>query len=121
MTSSLWIDLDHTADVQCHAWGDTLEQAFENMAECMLNYMTDINLIKIDPEESQEMTVIGTPFLPFADPLITLYLLIGHDMESLLYNYMNELLYRFISDSFCAVKVRITNLDRITHTLHAQL
>eukprot|EP01039_Chlorochromonas_danica_P010544 gene10543-11681_t len=27
-------------------------------------------------------------------------------MESLLYNYMNELLFRFITDSYCAVKAR---------------
>eukprot|EP01039_Chlorochromonas_danica_P006046 gene6046-6659_t len=95
--------LDHTADVQCHAWGKDMIEAFENMAECMLNYMTDINLIALDPEETQEMTVSG------------------HDMESLLYNYMNELLFRFITDSYCAVKVKITKFDREGFSLSATL
>lgn len=27
----LLIDLDHTADVQCHCWGNTLREAFEFM------------------------------------------------------------------------------------------
>ena len=54
------VDLDHTADVQCHAWGETIVAAFENMAECMINYMTDIHLIDIDPEETQHIVVSGT-------------------------------------------------------------
>ena len=30
--------LDHTADVQLHAWGATLEEAFQNCALAMFNY-----------------------------------------------------------------------------------
>lgn len=95
--------MDHTADVQCHSWGKTMKDAFENMAECMLNYMTDINLIVIDPEENTTMQVKG------------------HDMESLLYNYMNELLFKFITDSFCTVKVEITEFNREDFSLKANL
>lgn len=97
------IDLDHTADVQCHAWGKTMTEAFEHMAECLLNYQTDINLISLDPEETQVMTVSG------------------HDMESLLYNYMNELLFKFITDCFCAAKVTITSFDRENFSITAKL
>eukprot|EP01038_Epipyxis_sp_PR26KG_P010488 gene10488-14095_t len=99
--------LDHTADVQCHTWGSTLKEAFENMAPCMLNYMTDISNITSDPEESLELTVCG------------------HDMQSLLYNYMNELLFKFSTDSFCTVKVDIKEFDRenfkINATLHGDI
>lgn len=95
--------LDHTADVQCHTWGATIKEAFENMATCLLNYQTDITLIKIDPEETITMTVKG------------------HDLESLLYNYMNELLFKFITDSFCAVKAEITEFDRDSFTVTATL
>ena len=53
------LDLDHTADVQCHAWGATLVQAFEHMAPCLLNYMTDISIVNADPEETIEIHVEG--------------------------------------------------------------
>lgn len=88
--------LDHTADVQCHSWGASLQEAFEHMATCMLNYMTDVSLITIDSEETLELTVEG------------------HDLHALLYNYMTELLFRFSTDSFCAVKVEITSFQQIT-------
>ena len=50
-------DLDHTADVQCHSWGKSILEAFENMAPCMLNYMTDIMLV--NPDESIQLEVRG--------------------------------------------------------------
>jgi hypothetical protein len=53
------LDLDHTADVQCHAWGNDLKEAFEKMAECMLNYMTDITLIETDEQETITIRVQG--------------------------------------------------------------
>ena len=33
-------------------------------------------------------------------------------MQSLLFAYMDELLFRFSTDSFCCVKVDIVNFDR---------
>ncbi len=53
------IDLDHTADVQCHAWGKDMKDAFEHMAVCMLNYMTDVDLVEIDEAETQTIAVQG--------------------------------------------------------------
>lgn len=104
--------------------------AFQNMAECMLNYMTDINLIQIDPSETVQITVTGQhpsqPHIPSLPSLhspehASLTSCAGHDMESLLYNYMNELLFRFVTDSFCAVKVTISELNREAFSLTAQL
>jgi hypothetical protein len=51
--------LDHTADVQLHAWGSSLEKAFENIVPCMFNYMTDLATVKIDPVKTIEFTVTG--------------------------------------------------------------
>lgn len=73
------------------------------MATCMLNYMTDIQLIAEDPVESIHITVSG------------------NDMQSLLYNFMQELLFKFITDCFCAVRVSITNFDRENFQLTATL
>ena len=54
-----YTDKDHTADVQLHVWGSNMKEAFQNMAPCMLNYMTDVTLIPIDPEETVVMNVTG--------------------------------------------------------------
>ncbi|RYH06779.1 hypothetical protein EON65_42485 [archaeon] len=122
-----YVDLDHTADVQCHAWGSSMIEAFEHMGECMINYMTDVLLIDIDPEEDQRISVSGgyaelVPSL-FEEDVCLHYFpgLIGHDMDTLLYNYMNEILVKFISDTFCVAKVKITHFDREKFTLTAIL
>lgn len=88
--------LDHTADVQCHSWGPTLEAAFESMAPCMFNYMTDLALVKEgeDGGPGEEMEVIG------------------HDMKSLLFNYLDEMLFRFCTDQYCVTRVKVHSLIR---------
>jgi SHS2 domain-containing protein len=58
-------DLDHTADVQCHAWGGSLIEAFQNMAPCMFNYITDISKVQINPTRSSSIEVNGTFFAQF--------------------------------------------------------
>ena len=86
--------LDHTADVQCHCWGKTLSDAFANMVPCMFNYITDLSTVEVNLDKTIEFTVKG------------------HDMESLLFTYMDEFLFRFCTDGFCCVRVEILNFDR---------
>lgn len=69
--------LDHTADVQFHVWADDIELAFANMSKCMINYLTDANTVTIDPLCTTDIKVTG------------------HDLQTLLYAYMDELLFRF--------------------------
>ncbi len=89
--------LDHTADVQCHAWGSSLEHAFENIIPCMFNYMTDLALVKEDSVATIEKEVIEVK---------------GHDMNSLLFNYMDEMLFRFSTDSFCTTRVEVHSITK---------
>jgi len=42
--------LDHTADVQLHAWGRSLTEAFEQVTVAMFGYMTYLSTVAIDPK-----------------------------------------------------------------------
>ena len=73
-------DLDHTADVQLHAWGASLEEAFESVAVAMFNYMTDVSRVQINEEQT-----------------ITLELEEA-DREKLLFVFLDDLLYHFLEE-----------------------
>jgi len=92
--------LDHTADVQLHAWGDSLEEAFEQCVMAMFGYMTEIE--KVDIEESQEIEAQG------------------EDMLSLLFHLLDEFLFLFSAEPFfIARKVVITKFDRDNFKIRA--
>ncbi|XP_012263767.2 protein archease-like [Athalia rosae] len=84
--------LDHTADVQLHAWGETLEEAFEQCAMAMFGYMTDLD--KVEMKEIHHLEAEG------------------HDLQSLLFHFLDELLFMFSAEHFLvARKVKITEFD----------
>lgn len=73
--------LDHTADVQLHAWGDTLKEAFEQVATAMFGYMTtDYNTVEMVEEQELEAE--------------------GEDLESLLFHFLDEWLFLFSAEPF---------------------
>ncbi|XP_071744630.1 protein archease [Lepeophtheirus salmonis] len=85
--------LDHTADVQIHSWASTLREAIEQSALGLFNYMTDLQKV-----ESKSILVLK------AD---------GHDLESLLYNFLDECLYHFHAEEyFVASEIEIIDFDR---------
>eukprot|EP00039_Didymoeca_costata_P012424 m.179534 g.179534 ORF g.179534 m.179534 type:complete len:151 (-) comp15478_c0_seq6:5925-6377(-) len=85
--------LDHTADVQIHSWGDSLEESFEQAVLGMFGYMTDIGSV-------DEVTRIE-------------FEVEGHDLESLLFALMDEFLFRFSTDDFTVCnKIHILNFDK---------
>jgi SHS2 domain-containing protein len=87
--------LDHTADVQLHSWGESLEKAMENLVACMFNYMTDLRGIR--PQEGQERTVTVS----------------AHDAPSLVFAFLQEWLTRFHEDGFVPRRVRVLgSVDR---------
>ncbi|KAH0946361.1 hypothetical protein HN011_002805 [Eciton burchellii] len=84
--------LDHTADVQLHAWGDTLEEAFEQCGMAMFGYMTDLNRVEITQVHQVEAE--------------------GHDLQSLLFHFLDELLFLFSAEPYIiARKVKIIEFD----------
>ncbi|XP_040612495.1 protein archease isoform X2 [Mesocricetus auratus] len=77
--------LDHTADVQLHAWGDTLEEAFEQCAMAMFGYMTDTGTV--EPLQTVEVETQGD------------------DLQSLLFHFLDEWLYKFSADEYFIPRV----------------
>ncbi|XP_011356159.1 protein archease [Pteropus vampyrus] len=93
--------LDHTADVQLHAWGDTLEEAFEQCAMAMFGYMTDTGTV-----EPLQTTEVETQ---------------GDDLQSLLFHFLDEWLYKFSADEFFIPReVKVLNIDQRTFKLRSR-
>ncbi|XP_003747277.1 protein archease-like [Galendromus occidentalis] len=90
--------LDHTADVQLHAWGDTLKESFEQVAVAMFGYMTEID--KVEKRGYMDLEVSGS------------------DNLNLLYNYLDEFLYSFsVEPNFIASKVEILDFNKETFSI----
>jgi len=85
--------LDHTADVQIHSWGESVERAFEQAVLGMFNYMTDVNGVL--PKKFVEVTAEGS------------------DIESLLFHLLDEFLFLSATDDFfMARQIEITEFDK---------
>jgi len=67
--------LEHTADLYIAAYGESLEEAFENAACAMFEGMTDLAKIRPKLEEAVEVD--------------------GHDEQALLYNWLEAMLVKF--------------------------
>ncbi|GLV37926.1 archease [Carabus blaptoides fortunei] len=81
--------LDHTADVQLHAWGDNLKEAFEQCGMAMFAYMTEIHTVEI----KQTATIEAT----------------ADDLQNLLFHFLDELLFVFSAEPYLiARKLEIT-------------
>ncbi|KAL2296040.1 hypothetical protein Nmel_017573 [Mimus melanotis] len=77
-----------------HAWGDTLEEAFEQCAMAMFGYMTDTGTV--EPVDTVEV------------------LAEGHDLLSLLFHFLDEWLYKFSADEFFIPReVKVLHIDRM--------
>lgn len=68
-----------------HAWGDTLKEAFEQCANAMFGYITTIDYVEMKDTLDIEAE--------------------GHDMDSLLYNFLDELLFNFCAEPYFIARV----------------
>jgi SHS2 domain-containing protein len=87
-----WEHLDHTADVQFHAWGADMDVALANLGMCFFDYVTELRAIDVDPDCAQAFEVTGV------------------DMHKFVFRFLDELLYRFAADGVAcrSVAVRLT-------------
>uniref|UniRef100_A0A915J8E6 Archease domain-containing protein n=1 Tax=Romanomermis culicivorax TaxID=13658 RepID=A0A915J8E6_ROMCU len=94
--------LDHTADVQIHAWGNNLDEAFEQAATGMFAYTTE-DKSKIEAVYSYDIEAQGD------------------DMPSLLFHFLDEWLYAFSAEPyFIARTIKILEFDRINFKIKAR-
>jgi len=88
--------LDHTADVQIHSWAPALTGAFEEAAIGMIGYMTDLDCIEIDEELD--------PFTASIE---------AEDLQSLLYDFMTEVLVAFQTEFVIFCEIEITSFNEV--------
>jgi len=74
------------------AGGSTLKEAFEEVTLAMFNYMVELDNVEI--KDTHEIDVEG------------------HDLDSLLYNFMDEWLFVFSTEWFICTEINITEFDK---------
>ncbi|KAJ0008871.1 hypothetical protein NQD34_016286 [Periophthalmus magnuspinnatus] len=80
--------------LRIHSWGDSLEEAFEQCVMGMFGYMTDTETVQpLDTVEVESE---------------------GDDMESLLFHFLDDWLYKFCADLFFIPReVKVVHIDRV--------
>ena len=91
--------LDHTADVQIHSWGQCIEEAFEQQVVGVMGLITELEHVNV-------------PTSPAGEAARREVCVEGHDLPSLLYNFLDEWLFQFNADAFVCKRVKITAFDR---------
>lgn len=83
--------IEHTADIGVRAFGSSLEEAFENAAVGMFSLITDLDSVNASDEYPVDV--------------------VAEDTETLLVEWLNELLYLFESSSVLFCKFRVLELS----------
>jgi len=97
--------LDHTADIQIHSWGKTLEEAFESAVLGMFDY--SVPLEKVEP---RKMILVDSRAKK------------GSDLKDILFLVMQDSLYEAATDPyFMAREAKVISLDRENCTCKIQL
>jgi len=84
--------LEHTADLYIAAYGESLEEAFENAAFAMFEGMTDLSKVKTQLEELVEVE--------------------GQDEQALLYSWLEALLVKLDVAGNLYSKFQIINIKK---------
>ncbi|MHA1490134.1 MAG: archease [Promethearchaeota archaeon] len=86
--------LDHTADVQSKSWGKTLEEAISQIALSLMATISP-NLKLIDPKIEKEVNIIA------------------EDKESLIFDFLSELLYLFDAEQLIFSQIKVKPLKQL--------
>jgi len=81
--------LDHTADIQFHAWGSDFEKALEALGCCLFDYVTEITSIEETDEGNRTYEIEGA------------------DIEKFIFRFLDELLYGFTGDDIACRTVSV--------------
>ena len=92
--------LTHTADMKFQAFGKTIEEIFSNSALAMFNSMYEG---KVKEKRASKIKAKGK------------------DFESLLYNFLEELLVLFDGEQFFLSKVKSLKIDKKAFKLEAEV
>ena len=92
--------LEHTADMKFQAFGKNVEEVFENSALAMFNSMFEG---KVKEKRTSKIKAKGK------------------DFESLLYNFLEELLVLFDGEQFFLSKIQSLKIDKKTFKLEAEV
>lgn len=84
--------LEHTADLYIAAYGESLEEAFENAAYATFEGMTDLDKVQPKLEDTVEVE--------------------GHDEQALLYNWLEALLVKFDITGNLYSRFKITSIKK---------
>jgi len=84
--------LEHTADAYIAAYGESLEEAFENAALATFEVMTNLKKIKPKVEETIELE--------------------AHDEFALLYKWLEEFLIRFDTKGNLYSRFKVLNIEK---------
>ena len=79
--------LEHTGDIKFRSYGKSLNEVFENIALAMSNFLTGGQKVKSKIKKPIEVS--------------------GHDKESLLYNYIEEIIFLLDSENFLISKAKV--------------
>jgi SHS2 domain-containing protein len=88
MKSKRYETLSHTADVMIRAFGDTLEECFENAGFAMFDQIADLS--NVEPKEAVKFDVEGD------------------EPEQLLVDFLSELLYLFDTEYLLLSEFHLT-------------
>jgi SHS2 domain-containing protein len=86
-TREKFTQLEHTADIKFQVSGDSINDIFENTTLALASYLSDK---KISPKKSKIINVSG------------------QDTESLLYKFIEELLYLIDAEHFITGKAKVS-------------
>ncbi len=84
---------EHTADVMIVAYGCTLEEAFKNAAYGFAEFIYDTS--KVEKKKCIEINIEGI------------------DLEQLLFNWIDELLYRLDAENFAISSIEDLNISNV--------